>query len=94
VEEVEYFHFSLLLDAPGSLSEYEQPCILRFIIVNCRNSNVKDADDKRQRRRLRASVTCIGILCTVIALTAMIISIYLLIIMTQMLTTTTGENKV
>ena len=64
------------------------------MIFNCRNFNAKDIDDNRQRRRLKAWLSCAGILLTVITLAAMIMSIYLLIIVTQMSATTTGENKV
>ena len=80
-------------NASGNLSEYKHHGILTFIIFDCRNSNAKDADDNR-KRCLNIWLILAGILIIAITFTAMIMSIYLLVITITMPTKFTGENKV
>ncbi len=85
---------SSLRGTPSNLNEYKHSDIFIFIIFDCRNSSAEDADDNRRRGRLKAWFIFAGLLLTVVSLAAMIISIYLLIIIIKLPTTTTGENKV
>jgi hypothetical protein len=88
--------YPLLQGFASNWSEYEHLDILISIIFDCRNSNAndKDADDNHRRRCLQAWLIFAGTLYTFISLAAMIISIYLLIIMSNTSTTTKGKNKV
>jgi hypothetical protein len=75
------------------LSECEHLGIHIFITFDRRNSSTKNANNQITKRT-KVMLICFGILLSLIALIALAVSIYELIVISRTTATTTSKNKI